>query len=52
MPQNIKNILAAEPDAYFYISGPPAMIRAQKKALKSLGVSRRRIKSDPFFGYK
>jgi ferredoxin-NADP reductase len=36
---------------YFYIAGAPAMIRAQKKVLKSLGVRGKQIINDPFLGY-
>ncbi len=37
--------------AYYYISGSPAMIKGVKKQLKSLGIKRKKMVSDPFFGY-
>ncbi len=35
----------------FYLSGPPFMVRAYKKALRELGVSAARIHTDYFSGY-
>jgi ferredoxin-NADP reductase len=35
----------------FYISGPQSMVKGVKKELRSMGVSRRNIKTDYFFGY-
>lgn len=35
----------------FYLSGPPPMVRAYKKALRSFGVSTRSIHTDYFSGY-
>lgn len=39
-------------NANFYLSGPPKMVKAYKRLLKNMGVSRGRIYSDPFMGYK
>ena len=39
-------------DTSFYLSGLPKMIKAYKKLLKEIGVSRKNIYSDPFMGYK
>lgn len=50
-----KDIRQASEDishSVYYLSGPPKMIRAYKKLLTSMGISRSRIKSDPFMGYK
>jgi len=35
----------------FFVSGPPAMVGAVKAALRSLGIHRRRIRTDTFTGY-
>lgn len=35
----------------FYISGPDAMVRGNKKLLKEIGISRDQIKTDYFAGY-
>lgn len=46
-------ILDAVPDyreRTFYLSGPPAMVRAHERVLRALGVSRERIKTDAFSG--
>lgn len=37
--------------AFYYISGSPAMIKGNKKLLRLFGIKRRRMVSDPFFGY-
>jgi len=39
-------------NTYFYLSGPPKMIKNYKKLLKDIGISRKNIYSDPFMGYK
>lgn len=53
-PQSIKQHVSTEPteNSYFYLSGPPAMIKTYRKILRDRGVSRGRIYSDPFMGYK
>lgn len=38
-------------NSMYYLSGPPKMIASYRKLLKSIGVSSRQIKSDPFIGY-
>ena len=38
--------------AYYYVSGPPAMIKSLKKSLKDKGIKGSNIKSELFFGYK
>ncbi|HEX9068986.1 MAG TPA: oxidoreductase [Ktedonobacterales bacterium] len=46
-------IKAVAPDYHertFYLSGPPAMVRAHEDALKRLGVPGRHIKKDSFLG--
>ena len=35
----------------FYVSGPDAMVQANKKLLRSIGISRDQIKTDYFSGY-
>lgn len=39
-------------EAYYYISGAPAMIQSTMKDLKALGVKKDRMISDEFLGYK
>lgn len=34
----------------FYVSGPPAMVRAMRQTLRQMGVPRRRIRTDAFRG--
>ena len=50
-----RDLIAREVPDYasriFYISGPQSMVKGVKKELLSLGVSRRNIKTDYFFGY-
>jgi glycine betaine catabolism B len=36
---------------YFYLSGPPFMVRAYVKVLRELNISRRNIYTDYFSGY-
>lgn len=36
---------------YFYLSGPPFMVRAYKKTLRALGIAANRIHTDYFSGY-
>lgn len=38
-------------DRIYYLSGPPAMVKAYKKLLLSMGISRTAIKTDYFPGY-
>jgi glycine betaine catabolism B len=38
-------------DRLFFVSGPPGMVDAVKAALRSLGVPRRRVRTDAFTGY-
>lgn len=37
--------------SFYYISGSPSMIKSVKSSLKEWGVKKRRMVSDPFFGY-
>jgi len=45
-----KNVTAYGPSAYYYISGQIPMIRSLIKKLRSKGIPRRQIITDPFFG--
>lgn len=38
--------------ADYFVSGPPAMVKAVKETLKALGIGKKSIKADPFMGYK
>jgi ferredoxin-NADP reductase len=46
-----EHILQYGSHGYFYVAGAPGMIRGTKKLLRSLGVRKRLIISDPFLGY-
>jgi ferredoxin-NADP reductase len=46
-----KNISAYGPSAYYYISGTRPMIKSIITKLRSKGIPRRQIITDPFFGY-
>lgn len=46
-----KNVTAFGPSAYYYISGTRPMIKSIIKKLRSKGIPRRQIITDPFFGY-
>ena len=45
-----KNVTAYGPSAYYYISGKIPMIRSLIKKLRSKGIPRKQIITDPFFG--
>jgi NAD(P)H-flavin reductase len=52
MQQKISDEVKAHgPDAYYYISGSPKMIKGTKSDLKEHGVSGSRVVTDPFVGY-
>jgi len=38
-------------DAYYYVSGNAKMIKETKDRIAGQGIDKRRIISDPFFGY-
>ncbi len=38
-------------ERYFYLAGPPAMVRGYKNVLQNLGISGRQIHTDYFSGY-
>lgn len=46
-----KSITAYGPSAYYYLSGTPAMLKDLIRHLKSKGIPRKKIITDPFFGY-
>jgi ferredoxin-NADP reductase len=47
----VRQVLPDYRDRTFYISGPPAMVSAAKRAVTELGVKRSRIRTDYFPGF-
>jgi ferredoxin-NADP reductase/Na+-translocating ferredoxin:NAD+ oxidoreductase RnfD subunit len=50
-PEMVKEVLPDYKDRTFYISGPPAMVTAAKRAVAGLGVKSSRIRTDYFPGF-
>lgn len=52
LTNNIREITSSSNNStHYYISGSLKMIKGIKKTLKSFGIKRKRMVSDPFFGY-
>ena len=47
----VSEVLPDYKDRTFYISGPPAMVSAAKRAVRALGVKPGRIRTDYFPGF-
>ena len=49
--QLIRNVVPDHLERTFYVSGPPAMVTAARKAIAALGVKSSRIRTDYFPGF-